>query len=948
MLIKNLLKRHSVIVIILSVTIFFLTGCSSNTKTIVSPDNKNELSQLFKLNDKFPITVSDYDEFGNPRAGLGVLGIFTLHLDPSKAEATLTPLRTLNATDTLEIVDITNFLTLAPCTDCARIKSVSLNNDGNPVLKIGIRHPFPAGDPLKPITGRNRADLHVFNVEGTVISDGNGVLLFPGLDEIAGNFKLLSADGYSKYLDKSLDSVLPTLATIHPYVLHFDDYTTGNFDPSNPMGFASVTDPPPSGNLVMPMGCDYNYQDYVFQLDSSAPIDFIYAIGCTYAISAVNKNERFNPEYRIPQHNKKAASEVRVNIIANDLKSHQQNSSAILEIEVVDINHGVPVGDNLNEMHHDSSVGEITVEVPGVMSTRKIISSPMPISGSGHSPLDPLKYRITIENSALGGEGIYHGIVKVQDTYPTGTNQLPLLGAKDGIKRVQPTENPLLGLFQIDEFATYSIFEIEVKHGFVTYPPQAVISSPCQDNVIYVNQSLFFDGRMSTDDFSVVGYAWDFDWDMLPENFDVESTLDHLNHKFTESGGFVVGLRVEDDEGQFGYASVNVVVDSPVVPSWDAGFKVCGLPGWDSTERDYEPGRTIVVDCDGIVHCIVKNSTSTTLYYVNYDGAVASSPEPIVNYGSGLVQPTLELDPNHYDLHLTYYALNAIKYRKRVNGVWTPAEDIVVPTDIPGYGLGYASMGVNYRGEIMVVFYKSDASYTWFNCYVKNDGSGWSDPEDISELYVRINQNSYTRPETTVKADNDGRFHLIYKSWPSASAVSQYSLFHAIYDNGAWGPITRFNQDAGINIAVAGFVAPDGDVFCVWQTNRFGTFNCMYQRWDHLTQTWGEPIRVTQNPLANDYSFIPDVTVDADGNVVYVWEYFDGVWRHVYYKTFHELDSSSTIFNASEIEVENAPGNATNPKMYLGIDNKPHLIWEDDRSEPGNYNARDIYYSVFK
>jgi hypothetical protein len=332
---------------------------------------------------------------------------------------------------------------------------------------------------------------------------------------------------------------------------------------------------------------------------------------------------------------------------------------------------------------------------------------------------------------------------------------------------------------------------------------------------------------------------------------------------------------------------------------------------------------------------------------VNYDGSVVSPPETLSNFGMGLVQAVLAIDPRNDDLHLTYYTFNAIKYRKRTGGAWTSEEDIVIPADVPGYGIGYASMDVNYLGEIMVVFDKENAGYVWFNDYIMNDGSGWTDPVDICELYARIDATSYTRANTIVRADNEGRFHLIFKSWPSSMAIFQYYLFHSIYDDGVWGPIFNFNQDFGFNISVSGFAAPDGDVFCVWQASRFGTFNGMYQRWDAFTETWGTPIRVTQNPLFNDYSFIPDIAVDADGHVVYVWEYYDGFMRHVYYKTFGELDDVSTIFNAPETDVESSTGNMMNPNLFLGVDGRVHLIWDDDRSQPGNFTARDVYYSVF-
>ncbi len=443
--------------IIATITIIILLGgCSGNHSQITQPEMQidNEHS--------FAVGVTDRFSDNSPAGGVGMLGLFNLSIDPSNVTASLAPVRQAALTDVLEVVDITNFLTLAPCTDCVKLKSVSIDPDGNPVLSIGIKHPFPPGDPLKPITGQNRADLHVLNVEGIVVSN-SPTTNFPSINAHVSGMHLINADGFSGYLDNSLDDIFPTDATIHPYKLHFDDYSTGNFNESNPMGFESVTNPPPSGNLVMAMGCDYDYQDYVFQLDDRN--DFIFAVGCTYAVSSASKNERFSPEYRIPQHNKKAASEVSLEIISNDLKGEDVSSTAQIEIHVVDINHGVAVGEELNEMLADSSVNNIRIEIPSVTDTPLVIDGSSAISGTGHSPSDPLIYEGTITNTLGAVEGNYSGLIKVTDNYAPGHNASPLLNGMDGIKRVSPIENPLVGLFDIIEFATYQTFSIDVAEG---------------------------------------------------------------------------------------------------------------------------------------------------------------------------------------------------------------------------------------------------------------------------------------------------------------------------------------------------------------------------------------------------------------------------------------------------------------------------------------------------
>ena len=431
-----------------------MMGCSSSS--VVTPNNTGNI-------------VPD----GLASANLlpennGILGLFQAHIELDKGIVNFEPMRSSALTDVIESVDLTNFLTLFPCTNCAKLNSVGLDSDSHVVVEIGIKHPFPAGDPFKPITGRNRADLHVFNVEGIIVTSSPGIT-FPGINQKISGVKLVNADGYSGYLDPVLDLIYPTDATLHPYITHFDDYSAGNFSPGYQTGFISVVDPPPSGNLVMPMGSNYDFKNYIFNVSSAEPLNFVLAIGCTYPLTTENKAQRFQPAYRVPQHCKKAASEVSVEIIENKLHALDTASTAKIEIKIVDINSGVPVGTENDKMFADSSVKTISVDIPGVMTEPLEVDGTTSLSGTGHSPSDPLVYDETITNTSGADIGIYSGLVKVLDNYLPGLNEFPMLEHKDGIQRVAPDQNPITGLFAINEFATYQTFEIEVTT--FTEPP---------------------------------------------------------------------------------------------------------------------------------------------------------------------------------------------------------------------------------------------------------------------------------------------------------------------------------------------------------------------------------------------------------------------------------------------------------------------------------------------
>lgn len=543
---------------LLCISVFaILSGCSGESGAVVpSNDTDNPLAYT-----GLPAGVTDYFTDGTPSAGMGALGMFQLEINPSDISAGLSSLRQSALTDVLEVVDITNFLQLAPCSDCVKIKSVSLDIDGNIVVSIGIKHPFGAGDPLKPPSGKNRADLHVFNVEGIVVSDAPATQ-FGLLNQSTAGFELINADGLTGYLDE----IYPTDATVHPYVTHFDDYSIGNFDAGNPTGFENVTDPPPSGNLVMAMGCDYDYQNYVFNL-SGEPVSFIYAVGCTYAVSAASKIERFTPEFRIPQHNKKAASEVSFHIIANNLAGEDTLSTADIEIHVVDISHGVAVGTALNEMFADSSIDDIFIDIPAVMTTMLVLDGNNPVSGTGHEPSDPLAYQGTITNTAGATEGTYAGLIKVSDAYAPGLNTSPLLNGMDGIERVEPIQNPLEGLFAISEFATYQTFNIYVMAG--NDPPVAVLETDPDPALIqqYTTIDLIATSSYDTDG-TIDLYEYDYDWDNDPANFtaDGSNTTGLITSPSYDTDGFyTIGLRVTDDDLAVAYDSVDLEVEAGCV-----------------------------------------------------------------------------------------------------------------------------------------------------------------------------------------------------------------------------------------------------------------------------------------------------------------------------------------------------------------------------------------------
>lgn len=437
-------------------TLLFQISCSTNTPT--TPSNTIDCSSDFNL----PVLISSRNIDGNPTDGIGMLGAYFVNVETNPLSCELVPVRNASTIDSLEVIDITNFLSYVPCRDCIKISNIGFDEDNQIVMTIGIKHPFDIGDPLEPVTGKNRIDLHIFNIEGILILKGgtSGTKDFLNHNKIKLG-GLANPSGYTGYLDPYLDNIMPTIANLHPYILHFDNYDDGNYMPGFfETGFSDVYHP--SGNLVMAQGSDYDYRDYILDLEIGSTYQFLYAVGCSYGVSAFDYTERFLPEYRIPQFNKKAASEVFVTLANNQMLEGNTTATATVQVEVLDMNHGVNVGVDLPNMSHDSSVSRIMIEVPDIMTLPVIEDNPVEISGDPRDPTDPLFYEFTITNELDAALGIYTGLVTVEDSFPTGANTHPFLEQHDAAHGVPAGASAMDGLFDITKFVTYQTFEYEI------------------------------------------------------------------------------------------------------------------------------------------------------------------------------------------------------------------------------------------------------------------------------------------------------------------------------------------------------------------------------------------------------------------------------------------------------------------------------------------------------
>ena len=191
--------------ILLSLLLLVAIGCSGGSQPI-TPGTSNIDNSV----DEFPILVSDVNDDGSIAGARSIIGVFSVRVDTETLDYEMIPIRTNASKDVLEILDLTNFWTVAPCRDCADMEQVGFTSWGDLSLVFGIRHPFDEPNFSEPISGQNRADLHIFNVEGMLVFD-DPALNFPSMSEMVNPDRVTNADGYCGYLDAALTERYLTL-----------------------------------------------------------------------------------------------------------------------------------------------------------------------------------------------------------------------------------------------------------------------------------------------------------------------------------------------------------------------------------------------------------------------------------------------------------------------------------------------------------------------------------------------------------------------------------------------------------------------------------------------------------------------------------------------------------------------------------------------------------------
>jgi hypothetical protein len=479
--------------VLLSLALIFMIGCSSGRMLPVMPsDNGENESPADSTVNVVPSQASDVlFASGDGRQGYKAFGIFEVVIDPKTLTVEVAPTRKTSAIGTTFDADLTQFLTVSPCMNCLKIDGIRMVDVNQVEVGFAIKHPF--ADITK------RPDLHGFDVRGIILANGNenfpltNVALNESTEVAArANSDLLAnPDGYTHHFVELANDPNyfdpPKLydATINPYKNYFIDVSTPTFNPNNPSGYN-----------VMKVGADWETQNYIFYVWSGMdPIDFLFVADCAYGQSATFQNRTY-PYYFLPEFNRKEAWSVTVNQTGGHFQSGDTGSSVDFRVSVSDWQAGLvadpefPNTSNLSGLSANSDVKNVSIEIPGISS---LVEKNTPDSGVGNFS-DPYLFNMTVTNTLGASAGWYDGLVAVRDDLQGERGPIGIPETPAGF----PYPGP-----EIYDYSTYQIFKVRVNGS------QPEIVSHTYGSNIFEGDFVAFAITTSEPDGDQVSYQWE-------------------------------------------------------------------------------------------------------------------------------------------------------------------------------------------------------------------------------------------------------------------------------------------------------------------------------------------------------------------------------------------------------------------------------------------------------
>ena len=203
------------------------------------------------------------------------------------------------------------------------------------------------------------------------------------------------------------------------------------------------------------------------------------------------------------------------------------------------------------------------------------------------------------------------------------------------------------------------------------------------------------------------------------------------------------------------------------------------------------------------------------------------------------------------------------------------------------------------------------ADVIWFS--TSSDGVNW-----LAPLALSSDTAGQDADDPQVVVDSEG---LITVAWEFGDVTDDIIQSRSSLDGITWSPVADLSdpQEQGINVQLT--VSPAGLFTAIWETSAGGN-DRIHSSSSSDGVTWSAPAYVSGVPSSWQDAYDPQVTVNSDGFIMVVWEFYNGA-TNIIQSGYSQDGISWSLANLSS-----TPGWSKNPQLTVNASGLFTVIWE--------------------
>ncbi|OZG71566.1 hypothetical protein BTA51_19990 [Hahella sp. CCB-MM4] len=242
-------------------------------------------------------------------------------------------------------------------------------------------------------------------------------------------------------------------------------------------------------------------------------------------------------------------------------------------------------------------------------------------------------------------------------------------------------------------------------------------------------------------------------------------------------------------------------------------------------------------------------------------------------------------------------------------------------------------IALDNNGNAMAVWYQNSGAQVdiYANYYSAADNS-WG----TATLIETDDRGEADYPE--VAFDSNGNAFAVWHQ-TDGTRNSIYANQFSVADK-TWGTATLIELDDTSDAKYPQLaIDADGNVMAIWQQSDGARVNIYANRYSSEDSSWGDVALVETDDTGNAQS--PQIAFDDNGDAVAVWAQYDGSHRNIY--TNRYSSTASKWLGATLVEIDNE-GMSSKPQLSIDNDRNIIVVWQNN-TPAGEFNIWSNRYT---